>query len=91
MINMNISNLTPEQEVLVKNLFSAIKEAQKNGIGFVFDNTTYKLNAFNATGIKSIEVEEVSNNCNLSADNMACCDVEFMAHYYSDGSFLVAE
>lgn len=91
MINMNISNLTPEQEVLVKNLFSAIREAQKNGVGFVFDNTTYKLNAFNATDIKSIEVEEVSDNCNLNADNMACCDVEFMAHYYSDGSFLVAE
>lgn len=88
---MNIPNLTPEQEVIVKKLFSAIKEAQKNGVGFVFDNTTYKLSAFNATGIKSIDVEEVSNNCNLNADNMACCDVEFMAHYYSDGSFLVAE
>lgn len=91
MINMNIPNLTPEQEILVKNLFSAIKEAQMNGVGFVFDSTNYKLNAFNATGIKSIEIEEVSNNCNLNADNMACCDVEFMAHYYSDGSFLVAE
>lgn len=88
---MNISNLTPKQEILVKNIFSAIKEAQKNRVGFVFDNTTYKLSVFNATGIKNIEVEEVSNNCNLNADNMACCDVEFMAHYHSDGSFLVAE
>lgn len=91
MINMNILNLTPDQEILVKNIFSTIKEAQKKGVGFVFDNTTFKLNAFNATFVKDIEVEEVSNNCNLNADNMACCDVEFMAHYYSGDSFLVAE
>lgn len=88
---MNISNLTKEQEVLVKKLFSAMKEAQKNGVGFVFDNTTYTLNAFNASGVKNVEVEEVSDSSNLNADNMSCCDVEFMAHYYSDGNFLVAE
>ena len=88
---MNISNLTKEQEVLVKNLFSAMKDAQRNGVGFVFDNTTYTQNAFNASGVKNVEVEEVSYNCNLNANNMSCCDVEFMANYYSDGSFLVVE
>lgn len=88
---MEAYKLTIEQTAIVNKIYSLMAEAKEKGVGFIFDKTTLKMSAVNAKDIDSIEIEEISDNCNLNDKNMCECSTEFLADYYHDGQFLVAK
>ncbi len=88
---MNVYKLSEQQSNLVEKLYSLMTEAKELGVGFVFDKTTHKMSAINGASIESIEIEEVSDYCNIDTTNMKESPITFDAHYYSDGEFLVAQ
>lgn len=88
---MDKYKLTTEQEAIVEKLYALMAEAKSKGVGFFYDKTTFKMSAYNSTGIVYIDTEETEDNCNLNEENAKQCPEEFDIDFYSDGQYLVVK